>query len=138
MRLYRGMSKPYRPDLAGAGQGAIYGTDFQEIGDEEIGGAPLFSCGNHRPEIGKRPLFPHKRKNSIFVDSNWGYNAVRCRPEIRSAAEGGKVDSSISEAMKVGREHISEGSSPNSQLISPIYSGALSYAWRSTRTGVYP
>ena len=30
MRLYRGLTKPYRPDLVGAGQGAIYGTDFTD------------------------------------------------------------------------------------------------------------
>lgn len=30
MRLYRGLKKPYRPELVGAGKGSIFGTDFAD------------------------------------------------------------------------------------------------------------
>lgn len=30
LRLYRGMSKSYRPGMVGAGQGPLYGTDFTD------------------------------------------------------------------------------------------------------------
>jgi len=30
MRLYRGLKNPYRPELVGAGQGSIFGTDFTD------------------------------------------------------------------------------------------------------------